>query len=89
VDNPHTNTTSVNSNAVVYLILSFLSQRIHGLTKQQVVTILCKPASNLGAIRMTAAPLLSQVLEPLCETLEKSLKPDWQDGTNATTSYYQ
>ncbi|GKY92788.1 hypothetical protein MPSEU_000248500 [Mayamaea pseudoterrestris] len=48
-----------------------------GMNKlNQVVTLLCKPGSNLGAVRSTAAPLLRKVLEPLRSTLEKSLKPE-------------
>lgn len=55
-----------------------------------VVTILCGPQSNLGAIRSTAIPLLKQALEPLCTTLVESLKPDYESHpAAAAATYYQ
>jgi hypothetical protein len=56
------------------------------LSLLQVVTILCGPQANLGAVRATAIPLLKQVLEPLCTTLVNSLNPDMHE---AGQTYYQ
>jgi hypothetical protein len=54
----------------------------------QVVTILCGPQTNLGAVRATAIPLLKQTLEPLCTTLVNSLNPpDMHEANNP--AYYQ
>lgn len=67
------------------LVLRFLTRHVRLFC--QVVTLLCNAQSNIGAIRSIAIPLLKQVLEPLCTTLENSLKPDWHDGPG--TPYYQ
>ena len=57
----------------------------------QVITILCGPQANLGAVRSTAIPLLKQVLEPLARELVNSLQPDPSASfpVVAATGYYR
>jgi predicted regulator of Ras-like GTPase activity (Roadblock/LC7/MglB family) len=51
---------------------------IHVYQTPVIVTILCNPQSNIGAIRSSGIPLLKEVLEPLCTTLNNSLRPDYE-----------
>jgi hypothetical protein len=53
----------------------------------QVLTILCGPHSNLGAIRSTTIPFLNQALVPLSRELGNSLQPDVNNAIPLATYY--
>jgi hypothetical protein len=55
----------------------------------KVITILCGPQSNLGAVRSTTVPLLKDVLEPLLRELVNSLQPDSSENSFPVATYYQ
>lgn len=59
---------------------------LHVYQAPVVVTILCGPDCNVGAVKSCAIPSVKQVLEPLCNTLVESLKPVYEASTPA---YYQ
>jgi hypothetical protein len=59
---------------------------VHVYQAPVVVTILCGPTANVGAIHASTIPALQQVLEPLCTTLVESLKPVLYEGS---ASLYQ
>lgn len=64
---------------------------VHSLFSfRQVMTIVCSSNANLGSIRSSALPKLSQVLAPLCVTLVNSLKPDdFDESSSPVVAYYQ
>lgn len=49
------------------------------------ITILCGPQSNIGAVRSTAIPLLMNVLEPLLSELGNMLQVDPESSSTTTT----
>lgn len=55
----------------------------------KVITILCGPQANLGAVRSTAIPLLKEVLEPLARELVNSLQPDPNASFPVATGFYR
>lgn len=55
----------------------------------QVITILCGPQANLGAVRSTAIPLVKEVLEPLARELVNSLQPDSNASFPVAAGYYR
>jgi hypothetical protein len=46
------------------------------LAVSKVISILCGPDCNLGALRSTVIPLLKEVVDPLKRTLLESLNPN-------------
>ena len=71
-------------------MLALLTISIINCYYTQVITILCGPQGNLGAVRSTAIPLLKEVLEPLARELVNSLQPEPNASfAVASTGYYR
>jgi nicotinamide riboside transporter PnuC len=75
---------------IIYIILQKFIIQTHPATHTQVITILCGPQSNIGAVRSTVVPMLLNVVEPLSRELVNMLQVDPESPPySQATTYYQ